>query len=339
MLFLSGFALAGVAGAPIRALAADAQEEPKPTRRQRLHGKALDCIEAVAFSADRKSLATAHSDGAIKLWDLGNGRQRKSLDGEATDIGFLAFTNQDQTVVFRARNGTARTWHTGTGVTRTIMAKDTTRRRGMTATAVSPDGKLLATVHDGGGCDTLVRLRDLAANRDALCFNNAGGHEEVYALAFAPEGATLALGDQAGAVKLLDTATGKPRVLLEEKNGTVASLAWTADGKTLAACVVRPRKRVIVQVWNIVAGKKAAELTDFNAAVSDLVFSPGGRYLAACEDGSGRLTVWAALTGKKRAEMSIGGYRGMAFLAGDRHTLAVVREEPRIEEVVFFDLK
>jgi hypothetical protein len=68
------------------------------------------------------------------------------------------------------------------------------------------------------------------------------------------------------------------------------------------------------------------------------VFSPDGRYLAAHEDDSHRLTVWTPSTGKKLTEMSIGGYRGTAFLT-DNHTLAVVREEPRIEEVVFFDLE
>jgi WD40 repeat protein len=333
MLHLSGFALACVAW-PFRALAGKGEGEP--ARRQRLHGKGLDCIEEAAFSSDRKKLATAHSDGAVKLWDLSNGRELKGLVREAADVGFLAFADQNRQVVYRVRNGTVGVWDLGAGATRTVVAKEGGSRRGMKAAAVSFDGKRLATVHDGGGCDTLVRLRDLAAKRDVWSFNNADGHEEVYALAFAPNGKTLALGDQGGAVKLLDTATGKPRVLLEE-NGSVASLAWTADSKFLAACVVRQRKRVTLQVWNVETGKKVAEMTGFDASVGDLVFSPDGRSLAARADGSTRVTVWAPSTGKLRAELSISGYRGCAFLA-DNQTLAVVREEPKIEEVVFFDL-
>jgi Tol biopolymer transport system component len=335
MLFLSGVALAGVIARPLRARAGDGEEEPRPTRRLRLRGKDLDCIQAVAFSADRTTLATAHADGAINLWDLGNGQERNSLAGEATDISFLAFA--DRAVVFRSGNGTARVWHPLTGETRTVLAKDDVSRRGLTATDVSADGKLLATVHDGGGCDTLVQVRDLAAKRDAVRFNNADGHEEVYALAFAPDGRTLALGDQTGAVKLLDAASGKPRVLLEGGRGSVGSLAWTADGKALAACVVRPPLPVTIRVWSVATGKGEAELAGFTAAVTDLAFSPDGRSLAASEGGSGRLTVWAPATGKRRAEVRIRGYRGSAVLA-DNHTLAVVREEPRIEEVVFFDL-
>jgi WD40 repeat protein len=342
MLFLSGIALAGVGARSLPAVAGNGEDEPQPTRRQRLSGKDLDCIEAVAFSADRKTLATAHSDGAVKLWDLSNGRERDSLTGEATDVGFLAFTDQDQAVIFRAGNGLVRIWQPSARVSRTVLEKDEIAARSMTATHLSADGKLLATVHDGGGCNTLVLVRDLAANRDVVRFNNADGHEEVYALAFAPNGKTLALGDQAGAVKLLDTPTGKPDVLLEGMNSSVASLAWSTDGKTLAACVVRDRTRVTVhvtvQVWDVATRKRVAELVGFAAAARDLVFSPDGRSLAACEDGTGRLTIWAPARGKKRAELSIRGYRGSAFL-NDNRTVAVVREEPRIEEVVFFDLE
>ena len=246
MLFLSGFTLAGVVARSLPALAGGGEGEARLTRRQRLRGKDLDCIEAVAFSADRKTLATAHADGAVKLWDLSNGAERHRLTGEVTDVGFLAFADRDQAVIWRAGNGLARSWYPFAGVSRTVLAKDDAARRGLTATAASTDGKLLATVHDGGGCNTLVRVRDLAANRDVLRFNNADGHEEVYALAFAPDGKTLALGDQAGAVKLLDTTTGKPEVLREGTSSSVASLAWSTDGKTLAACVVRDAKRVDV---------------------------------------------------------------------------------------------
>lgn len=338
MLFLSGFTLAAGVARPLRTLAGDGEEEPRPNRKVRLQGKDLAGIKAVAFSADCATLATAHSNGAIKLWDLGTGQERNSLAGQSADVGFLAFADADRMVVFRGDNGLARIWNPANGVTRTVLAKDDASQGGLTATAVSADGKLLATVHDGGGCDTLVQVRDLAAKRDVFRFNNADGHEEVYALAFATDGRTLALGDQGGAVKFLDVATGKPSVTLESGSGSVSSLAWTADGKALAACVARPPLPVSVRVWNVATRKRETELSGFAAAVSDLVFSPDGRSLAASEDDGGRLTIWAPATGKKRAAIRMRGYRGSAFLA-DNRTLAVVREEPRMEEVVFFDLE
>jgi dipeptidyl aminopeptidase/acylaminoacyl peptidase len=338
MLLLSGFALGGVLARPMRAWTGDGGEEPRPTRRLRLHGKDLDCIEALAFSADRAILATAHSDGVLYLWDLGTGQERHRLGGQPGDVGFLAFAGHDRTVVFRTANGTARTWEPLTGVTRTVLARDKVSRHGMTATDVSADGRLLATVHKGGGCDTLVQVRDLASGREVFRFNNADGHEEVYALAFAPDGRSLALGDQAGAVTLLECAKGKPRLRLDERTGPVGSLAWSADGKVLAVGVVRRSRRVAIAVWNVAQLQREGELTGFADAVDDLFFSPDGRSLATSESGRGRFTVWAPTTGRRRTTVRIRGYRGGAFLA-DRRTLAVVREQSRLHEVVFFDVE
>jgi WD40 repeat protein len=338
LLFLSGLTAAGIVTRPLRALAADKEGEPGPTRRVHLRGKGLDCIEAVAFSADRTTLATAHSDGVIELWDLRNGQERKGLATEIADLGFLAFADQDRVVVFRGGNGTTGVWHPLAGTTRTVLAKEAVPRRGLTATAVSADGKLLATVRDGGGCDTLVRVRDLAGNRDVFQFNNADGHEEVYALAFAPDGKALALGDQAGAVTLLDTRTGKLGGPPKAAGGEVAALAWSADGKRLAAASRgRPPQEVAIRVWSVAAGQPGAELAGFRYPGTELLFSPDGRNLAVYEEGSDWLSVWAAAAGTKQAQFRVTGYRGAAFMP-DSRTLAVVREESRIEEVLFFDL-
>jgi WD40 repeat protein len=339
MLILSGFALATTVAQPLRALAADRPGETEPTRRVRLLAKGLDCIGAVAFSADRTTLATAHTDEVIELWDLGTGRERKRLAAGIADLGFLAFADRDRVVVFRGGNGTARLWQPLTGATRTVLGKDDAPRRDLTATAVSADGTLLASVHDGDGCDTLVRVRDLAGDRDVFRFNNADGHAEVYALAFAPDGKVLALGDQAGAVKLLDTGTGKPGGPRKVVGGEVRALAWSADGKRLAAgSAGNPPGEMAIRVWNVAGGQPGAEVAGFPARGTDLAFSPDGQSLAAYEEGSGWLSVWAVTTGAKQAQFRVTGYRGAAFMP-DNRTLAVVREEPRIEEVLFFDLE
>ena len=82
-------------------------------------------------------------------------------------------------------------------------------------------------------------MRDVATGKRRYL----GGHQtEVAALAFSPDGKTLASGDASGMIKLWDLTTGKELVLgkgRERENtceGTaVLCLAFSPDGKTLAS--------------------------------------------------------------------------------------------------------
>lgn len=98
--------------------------------------------------------------------------------------------------------------------------------------ALSADGKLLAvfngenrlTLHDTATGKQLHRLRWRAEDRTKPI--------QINALAFSPDGRTLAVGD-ISSVRLYDVSTGRERGGLA--SGWVRALAYSADGKTLAA--------------------------------------------------------------------------------------------------------
>ena len=62
------------------------------------------------------------------------------------------------------------------------------------------------------------------------------GHTEVaYAVAFSPDGKTLASGSLDNTIKLWDVTTGRNTATLNGHSGGVTSIAFSPDGNTLAS--------------------------------------------------------------------------------------------------------
>jgi WD40 repeat protein len=109
--------------------------------------------------------------------------------------------------------------------------------------ALSTDGK---TVAAGGFEKVYVCDGDTGKLRATLALA-----DEVSALAFSPDGKSLAAVDR-HAVKLWDTATNKETArFAPEKGGHVLSLAFSPDGKTLAVGSAGG----VVTLWDVSAGK------------------------------------------------------------------------------------
>jgi WD40 repeat protein len=101
------------------------------------------------------------------------------------------------------------------------------------------------------------------------------GHEgEVYRIAYAPDGKTLATTGRDGTALLWDPATGAPRLGL--RGHWISGAAFSPDGKVLVTTSLFGA----VRTWKVATGRLLRTLFQAGAIVQHLAASPDGRTLA-----------------------------------------------------------
>ncbi len=190
---------------------------------------------ALDFSPDSRVMAASRSDGAIILYDLLSGRERKRLPPGAVPI-FLRF---------------------------------------------HPDGRSLAV-----SCSEGVQIRDLHSSTTTLLPHP----QQVWDLAWRPDGSRLATACQDNSVYVWDPATRGLIARLEGHQGAAVHVAFDSGGDLLASAGWDGK----VRLWDPVSGK---ELVSISAGSGMLQFSRDGRRLgcdmgysgaAICEVAPGR---------------------------------------------------
>jgi len=190
----------------------------------------------VEFSADGQTLVTLSAEEAdtpsglgdtyLTRWDVGDGRRLKGPIRVSSHGGETLITTPDgarlvivaRTEVLVAAAGTLRP------VRRFPSQPD---QREQFAAALRPtDGRTLALGLEAGA----VEFLDLSTGRR----RRLGRHEaSVGAVAFSPDGATLATGGGDRKVRVWDVPSGQVRETFEGHEGRVAGLRFNPQGRTL----------------------------------------------------------------------------------------------------------
>jgi WD40 repeat protein len=118
----------------------------------------------------------------------------------------------------------------------------------------------------------------------------------ISSLAFQPGGAALALGSYREIV--LVGANGKPIAKLEGHANQVRGLAFSPDGKLLAAAGGNPGQFGEIKLWSVADKRELLSIRGHRDNIFAIAFSPDGKLLASCS--YDRLVkLWDAATGKE----------------------------------------
>ena len=139
-----------------------------------------------------------------------------------------------------------------------------------------------------------------------------GHSDSVYAIAFTPDGQTLASGGADRTIKIWDLNTGQEICTLTEHTDAVVSLIASPDGKTLLSGSADNT----IKIWNLSTSQVIHTLTGHTYSVLCLAISPDGTRLASGAADS-TIIVWDLNT-----------YEVIHTLIGHNHTVLSVAISP-----------
>ena len=267
---------------------------------------------AVAFSPDGKTLVSGARDKedskswVARQWDVMMGTETCSSLGAEERVEFVAFCPDNKTVVLASSdyNCKLRLWDTSQVEAEHELEG---RHKGVRAMAISPDGKTLALALD----DSTVKVLDLPVGDDNLVDrtvhltsssvvkspeteeafrpgtiptreNQLSYHDElVSAVAFSPDGKTVASGSFAPHIILWDTDRRQEKERLRwDGNTRVHVIVYSPDGKRVALGRILddPRRATSVGLFDLTTSIQQQNWV-VDGVVTRIAFSEDGNAL------------------------------------------------------------
>jgi WD40 repeat protein/tRNA A-37 threonylcarbamoyl transferase component Bud32 len=225
---------------------------------------------------------TVEQPPTVELWNLHLRQLARTLRPKSSVIS-LAFSPDGKLLATLNDRGAAAVveWASNRSITNLTAAP--IRRGGAGVVVFSPDGNLLAVGADYGW------LRVVNLHSGVVCTNRTQTLDGVSALAFSPNSQLLAAGFAytSGTVGLWDSDSGRSLGQLTNATAWVRALAFTPDGRRLAAASVNGT----IRIWNVAERTEVRRLRGHPADGLALAFQADGRtLLSAC--GQGAACIW-----------------------------------------------
>jgi eukaryotic-like serine/threonine-protein kinase len=275
--------------------------------RQLLTLNAGPGVSSLAWSPDGDRLAAGGEDYA-KVWDAETGKELLTVSNPRLGVSVVAWSPDGERLITGTSYGTANVWDAETGKELLAFGGQGGDQGGcVPGSPLSPDGKHLVTGTKVWDAETGKELLGLGDQGACVASSPWSPDGKRLATAKAPEGPepTLTRRGAEGVVNVWDVETGKELFTVGRRGVHVLNVAWSPDGKRLAAAALAttvPTTRTVrssfeVEVWDAEAGKELLALSGVGPLGSMAAWSPDGTRLAAAT--SHGLTVWDADTGKE----------------------------------------
>jgi WD40 repeat protein/transcriptional regulator with XRE-family HTH domain len=262
----------------------------------------------LSLSGDARYLAAGTSMGEVYLWrvlDRALVARWKAHNGMTLSV---ALSDQAERLVSCSDDGTARLWEPFSGQ---LLFTCPGHAGGALSAAVSGNGRLFASG------DATGRLRAWNADDGELLADVSAHPEGIWGMSFDDVGSRLASVSDTS-VRVWDAESHQLQPLLEGHHGANFSVAFSGDGRVVAAGSFDGS----VRVWQVDTGRLIATLPGHTGGVwSVALSSDGDRLISGGIDGTVR--AWDTVGGLVTATMRghTGGARSVS-LSRDGQTLA-----------------
>jgi WD40 repeat protein len=240
-------------------------------------------VFGLSFSPKGRLLASAGSDGSIKIWDLRGGRELRTLSGHAGQATSVAFNPDGSLLASAGTDKTINIWNAMSGE----LVKSLTGHSGAVLTvAFSPDGQLLASA----GAHGEVKIWSVSQSRVVASLEGHLGW--VTKVAFNADGRLLASAGEDKTVRLWDVSSWTQLRALAGHTDSVTAIVFSSDGRLLAS---GGRDRTI-RLWQIPSGQELRTIPADKNQIGALAFSPDGKWLAS-GGYDGQIKIWTTSEG------------------------------------------
>ncbi len=272
-----------------------------------------DTVTALAYSADGQWLATASRDTSIRIWNASTGAQTASIATDRTQINALAFSPDGTLLATGNVELQIRLLDVATGAVKRVIAYPDS----VLELVFSPDGARLVAAGPTG----TVGVYSVADGKPVL--TGLRGQS----VRFSGDGGTLALGQVAGGITLVDAKTGKAKKTIAT-TGHSPTLTMSTDAKLLATWNAKERG---IRLWSGVTLKSLGELASpkpkdaADLATADTITSlamTGDGALVVSAAATKVIRVWSTAT-QKVVGLHPLEHHGIVVVSPDGKTVAV----------------
>jgi WD40 repeat protein len=261
----------------------DPRPEP-PLWLRSLEGH-TDRVNAVALSADGRTIVSGAWDSTVKVWDAHDGRLLRSLEGHTAAVTAVALSPDGRTIVSGSADRTVKVWDAHDG---RLLRSLEGHTAWVNAVALSPDGRTIVS----GSADCTVKVWDA---HDGRLLRSLEGHTaEVTAVALSPDGRTIVSGSWDNTLKVWDAASGRLRRSLAGHTDAVLAVALSPDGRT----IVSGSSDRTLKVWDAHDGRLLRSLEGHTDAVLAVALSADGRTIVSGASWDSTVKVWDAHDGR-----------------------------------------